>query len=476
MNYEVLADRKKVGTADATLRLSGAGYTFREKLDAVRLIGGLGVDTVEFGEIGADKSAALLCRTAAGILGGKCAVAVTVTGAPGSAEAAWGAVSGAEHPRLTVALPVSTVGAEYMYHKKPDTMIELIRKTVAAAAALCPDVEFRAVDAMRSAPEVLEASVRAAVEAGAGTVSICDTAGEALPEEMAAACAALRAAVGPAVGLSVECSDRLGLASACAAAAVRAGADGVVCTVGHSEILKLENLAAAVAARGETLGVCLGVDTTSLSHTAERVCRLGAGKAAPSGAAAEPFDPDAAEGSLAADAEVGAVAAAASRLGYELSEDDKTKVHEAFRRLAAKSGKKTITARELDAIVASNAMQVPPTFRLVEYVINSGNVIASTAHVKLEKNGELLSGLCSGDGPIDAAFLAVEQSVGHHYELDDFQIRSVTEGREAMGEAIVRLRYDGKLYSGRGISTDIIGASIRAYINALNKITYEQVQ
>ena len=96
------------------------------------------------------------------------------------------------------------------------------------------------------------------------------------------------------------------------------------------------------------------------------------------------------------------------------------------------------------------------------------------AHITLEKDGELVSGLCTGDGPIDASFLAVESIIGHHYELDDFQIQAVTEGKEAMGSALVRLRSGGKLYAGNGISTDIIGASIRAYLNALNKIVYEE--
>jgi 2-isopropylmalate synthase len=92
----------------------------------------------------------------------------------------------------------------------------------------------------------------------------------------------------------------------------------------------------------------------------------------------------------------------------------------------------------------------------------------------LEKNGENLQGIAIGDGPIDAAFLAIEQIIGHHYELDDFQIQAVTEGYEAMGGALVKLRSNGKIFSGRGVSTDIIGASIRAYINALNKIVYEE--
>ena len=126
----------------------------------------------------------------------------------------------------------------------------------------------------------------------------------------------------------------------------------------------------------------------------------------------------------------------------------------------------------MEAIVATEALQVPPTYKLVSFVVNSGNVINPTANIILEKQGKRYTGLSSGDGPIDAALLALEQIIGCHYELDDFQIQAVTEGREAMGEALIKLRADGKLYSGRGISTDIIGATIRAYVNALNKIVY----
>ena len=92
----------------------------------------------------------------------------------------------------------------------------------------------------------------------------------------------------------------------------------------------------------------------------------------------------------------------------------------------------------------------------------------------MESDGEVLTGLVTGDGPIDAAFLALEQIVGTHYELDDFQIQAVTEGREAMGSTLVKLRANGRLYSGQGVSTDVIGASIRAWVDALNKIAYEE--
>ena len=135
--------------------------------------------------------------------------------------------------------------------------------------------------------------------------------------------------------------------------------------------------------------------------------------------------------------------------------------------------KESIDLKELEAVIASTTMQVPSTYHLVNYVVNSGNIIPATANVTLEKDGQKFTGVSTGDGPIDAAFHAIEQIIGHHYELDDFQVHAVTKGRGAVGSSIIRLRADGKLYPGNGVSTDIVGACIRAYINALNKIVYE---
>jgi 2-isopropylmalate synthase len=163
---------------------------------------------------------------------------------------------------------------------------------------------------------------------------------------------------------------------------------------------------------------------------------------------------------------------AVEKLGYDLSADDQQKIWESFCQTTEK--KETITLKELDAIIAAEAMQVPPAYHDIRYVINTGNQIGAMAQMKLKFHNQEIEGIASGDGAIDAAFNSVEQATGRHFELDDFQIRSVTEGREAMGETVVRLRWEGKLYSGRGISTDIVGAGIMAYINAVNKIVYEE--
>ena len=175
---------------------------------------------------------------------------------------------------------------------------------------------------------------------------------------------------------------------------------------------------------------------------------------------------------LTAHDDITAVTKVAQQLGYDLSEDDCMKVYDAFRRIAAK--KEQVSSKELDAIIASAALQVPPTYKLDTFVITSGNTISSTAHIKLIKNEQVLEGVSFGDGPIDAAFVAIESITGCHYELDDFQLQAVTEGREAMGQTVVKLRSGGKVYSGKGISTDIVAAGIHAYLSALNKIVYEE--
>ena len=261
------------------------------------------------------------------------------------------------------------------------------------------------------------------------------------------------------------------MADACAAAAVAAGAREVKAAAYRTDSVSLRHLAAVLAAKGADFGVQSGVNTTQLHRLIEqieRICRTERSKGSP-------FEPSAAPDSglqLTARNTREDVVRAAARLGYDLTQEDGAKVYEAFCRIAEK--KDTVGEKELDAIIAAAAMQVPPIYRLDSYVINTGNTISATAHVRLRKGDAVQEGISLGDGPIDAVFLAIEHIVGCHYELDDFQIQSVTEGREAMGQAVVRLRNGGKLYSGRGISTDIIGSAVHAYLGALNKIAYEE--
>ena len=306
-------------------------------------------------------------------------------------------------------------------------------------------------------------------------MTVRDAAGTMLPEEFAGFVAQLYEAA-PAlknVVLGVACVNTLSMADACAIAAVSRGAGEVKAAAYPIDTVSLANVARIISAKGSGFDAMCGVQVTQLSRVIDQIswmCQQGGSKRAFDNGAQE----EAAGIFLTAHDDAAAVAKVAERLGYDLSEEDVVKVYQAFQTIAAK--KEQVSARELDAIVASAAMQVPSTYVLDTYVITSGNTISSTAHMKLCKNGTVLEGVCVGDGPIDASFRAIEQIAGCHYELDDFQIQAVTEGREAMGQTIVKLRSNGKLYSGKGISTDIVGASIHAYLSAMNKIVYEEAE
>ena len=465
---------RRIVLSDATMKSVGDGgfaLSFREKLELCKLLDRLRADYIEVGEPANPKIDGLLIKSLSTAVT-EARLCVTVPAAEdGGAEFVWSCLAEAKEPRLQVSLPVSTVQMEYLCHKKPDAMLELIAKRTAECRALCPDVEFSAGDASRSDPAFLIKAVRRAVESGATTVTLCDDAGVMLPNEIFAFVSAVKKEIGDTAKLGAAVSDALYMAESCAVNAIEAGADEIKVVSCGSGRASLEKLAAVVAAKGETLGVSCGVRVTELHRTAgqiERLCRSEKSRSTP-------FENGVREEEdfvLSTHDDQAAVRSAAAKLGYDLSEDDVIKVYEAFR--AAADKKEQVTAKELDVMIATCALQVPPTYKLDSYLINSGNVITASSHIRLIKDGRAEDGICVGDGPIDASFLAIEQITGTHYELDDFQIRAVTAGRESMGETIVRLRSGGKLYSGRGISTDVVGSGIMAYINALNKVVYEE--
>ena len=466
---------KQIRISDITMRQTGGGYSlsFREKIELAKLLDGLDTSVIELEPLGESKTDDLRIKSIAAAVKNSI-VAAAVDPCAGKTQRTWEALKGARHPRLQVCAPVSSVQMEYLYHKKPEAMLAAIRDTVALCRSLCADVEFVADDATRAEPAFLDTVLTAALEAGASTVTVCDTAGNMLPEAFAAFVEDLyrRLPVLETVCLGVSCRNDLSLADACAIAAVSRGAGEIKAAAYPVNVCSLGAVARILCARGQELGAACGLRAAQLSRTLDRIawmCRTDRPKTSP-------FDSGVREEDggvfLTVHDDMEGVLKAVAQLGYELSQEDGQNVFEAFRRIAAK--KDRVGIRELDAIVASAAMQVPPLYRLETYVINSGNTIASSAHLRLRKGEGLVEGICLGDGPIDAAFLAIEQITGRHYELDDFQIQAVTEGREAMGQTIVRLRSGGKLYSGRGISTDIVGASIQAYLSALNKIAYEE--
>ena len=465
---------KTIRISDVTMKQATNEFSlsFKEKIELAKLLDKLGVSVIELEGITDHKIDALRIKSIASAVQGS-VVAVPVQLNKESVTQTWNALRLAAKPRLQVCAPVSSVQMEYLFHKKPDAMLSAISDTVAACCEVCADVEFVADDASRSDEQFLYQAISAAVEAGATTVTLCDTAGAMLPDEFGAFVQKIYQQI-PAlenVCLGVSCSNDLAMADACSIAAVQQGTMEIKAAAYPVNAASLANVSQVIAARADAMGAACPVHMTQLKRTVGQIvwmCQTGRSKNSP-------FDNGVQEEMgvfLTEHDEIGSVLKVVERLGYDLSEDDGIKVYEAFRNIAAK--KEKVSTKELDAIVASAAMQVPSTYTLDTYVITSGNTISSTAHLKLRKGDQVLEGVSIGDGPIDAAFLAIESIIGCHYELDDFQIQAVTEGREAMGQTVVKLRSGGKLYSGRGISTDIVGAGIHAYLSALNKIVYEE--
>ncbi|MBQ0128100.1 MAG: hypothetical protein MJY91_06350 [Bacteroidales bacterium] len=466
----------RISINEMTLHLcgvqSGVTIPFRVRIEMARLLSKLGVSVIETSPIRNGKSDYFLVKSlASAVTGSTISVPLDILD-PDSPAVTWDALKEASHPRLSVPVPVSTVQMEYLCHKKPDGILDLIRKRVSECAALCGEVEFVALDFTRSDRDFLLESIHTAIEAGAGIVTVADVAGDLLEDEFQERIRMVRNAVPADVRLGVFCSNEMYIADTCAIAAVRAGADEVRVESTGNYTTSLKRFARILNMKAGTCGASCDVGLTAIDHICARIHEMCEGSLKKTRKPVAGYSDE--EFRLSVHDSLEDVLAAVSRLGYNLGEQDGRKVYDAFVQLA--SDNESIGSKEFDAIIASVAFQVPPTYILESFLINTGNTITPTCHIRLKKGDETLESVCMGDGPVDAAFLAIDNIIGCHYELDNYQLRSVTEGREAMGETIVRLRQNGRLYSGRGVSKDIVASGVLAYLNAINKIVYGEGQ
>ena len=378
----------------------------------------------------------------------------------------WECIKDAKRPCLQVELPVSTIQMEYTYHVKQAAMLEKIAELIKEAKAYCDNVEFSALDATRADSEFLISAVKEAEANGASVVTVCDNAGVSTPEEIVDIVAMVKDAV--SIPVYVQVSDRINMGVASAFAAIKKGADGIKCAIAGKDILLTGEISDAISVCGSQIDAKIELNTTKIHASIDDML---------SNINHESYDNEKTVSEkkkilLDSDSSVAQVTQAAYVLGYELSDSDIGNVYKALMQVCEKKG--AVGSKEFEALIASSAMQAPSTYHFETYTTTSSNVTSSMSQVTLKCNDEVICGVASGEGPVDSAFRAIEQCIGHHYELDDFQVQSVTEGKEALGSTLVRLRNNGKLYSGNGTSTDIIAASIRAYINALNKIVFEE--
>jgi len=494
---------------DTTLRdgeqSPGATMNVEEKVMVAGQLERLGVDSIEAGfPVASEGDFEAVRRVAQRIQGAK--VVALARCNKQDIETAWQAVRGARHPGLHLFLSSSDIHLRYQLRKSRQETLALAVEMVKYAKSFLEDVEFSPMDASRTDPAFLVELLTAVIEAGATIVNIPDTVGYATPDEFGDLIGRIRRGV-PNIHkatISVHCHDDLGLAVANSLAAVRAGARQVECTVNgigeRAGNASLEEIVMALRTRKDHFGVETSVRTELIYPTSRMVSRITGIPVQPNkavvGANAFSHESGIHQDGILKDKRTyeimtpesvgwGRTALVLGKhsgrhalkerlkvLGYDLREDDLNRVFDRFKALADKN--KDVYDEDLEAIVEDEVFRVPERFKLVYLNVNSGSVTIPTASVKLEIDGEVKGDAGIGIGPVDAAFRTIDKIAGSNAQLKRFAINAITGGSDAQGEVTVRLQANGHEVVGQGTHPDIIVASAKAYVNALNRLEYRK--
>ena len=492
---------------DTTLRdgeqSAGVGMTVEEKLEIARQLERLNVDVIEAGFPISSPGDFEAVRTIAREVRKPIIAALAHANAK-AVERAAEALKDAAHARIHVFISSSDQHILHQLRKNREEVVEMAAKNVALARKHTDDVEFSPMDSSRTEKEFLAHMVRATVAAGATTINIPDTVGYAIPEEFADLISYLREQVpelGESVRLSVHCHDDLGMSVANSLAAVKAGARQVEgCINGLGERAgnaALEEVIMALRTRADYFGVDTQVDTKQLYATSRMISQISGFAVQPNKAVIgrnafrhasgihqdgllkerttyeimDPHDVGVPRSELVLGKLSGrhGLNARLQELGYSPTDDELGSIYEAFKELADK--KREVTDRDLIALMGHERMAVAETYTLDAVQVSCGSNAVATATVQLtDKDGGQHTEAATGTGPVDAIYCAINRIVNVPNELTEFSVNSVTEGIDAIGEVSIRIEQDGREYVGRGADTDIIVASARAYMNALNRL------
>jgi len=497
---------EKVIIFDTTLRdgeqSAGAALNIDEKLEIARLLEKLKVDVIEAGfpiaSAGDLEAVRRICHEVHGPI--ICALAHAQ---PKAVDAAWEAIKHARRPRIHVFLSSSEVHISYQLKKSRSQILKLSRDMVARAKGYLEDVEFSPMDATRTDPLFLYKIIEAAIDAGATTVNIPDTVGYTIPREFCALLDGISKNV-PNIKkavVSVHCHNDLGLAVANSLAALDCGVRQIECTINgigeRAGNASLEEIVMALRTRKDLFNYTTGIDTTQIHKASRLVSDITGMHVQPNkaivGANAfrhesgihqdgvikerttyEIMDPRdvGLTGSMLTLGKLSgrhALKVRLQELGYTLADEELKRAFAAFKELADK--KREITDRDLEALVAEELRTVSQTYHLEQVQVSCGDHSVPTASVRLVgPDGTTIADAALGTGPVDAVYKAINRLVGVPNELIEFSVKSITEGIDAIGEVTIRIQSGGKTYSGRGASTDIIVASAKAYMNALNRL------
>ncbi|HSB72097.1 MAG TPA: 2-isopropylmalate synthase [Candidatus Methylomirabilis sp.] len=491
---------------DTTLRdgEQSPGYSMntKEKLEMAKQLARLGVDVMEAGFPIASEDDFEAVKSIAQNLKGGPIIAGLCRAKDIDIDRAWEALKHAERPRIHTFIATSEIHIKY---KLKSTREEVLEATVAAvkrAKRHTEDVEFSAEDAHRTDQEFLCRVVEAAIKAGATTINIPDTVGYGLPWELGERIRDLMRRV-PGIDrvvVSAHCHNDLGLAVANSLEAVRAGARQVECTINgigeRAGNASLEELVMAIRTRRDSLGYDTGIKAEEIYRTSKLLQSI-------TGVSVQPNKAIVGANAFAHEAGIHqhgvlqtpltyeimtpeSVGVPKSRLvlgkhsgrhafkkrleelGIGLGEDDVNKAFVRFKALCDR--KKEVFDEDLMALVEDEVMTAAETYTLEHLQFTSGTNIVPTATVRLQMQGETFQESGWGDGPVDAAYKAIDLITKIPGKLLEYQLRAVTGGKDAMGEVTVAVEMDGQRIVGRGSSTDVIEASVRAYVNAINKV------
>ena len=500
-----MADRVLI--FDTTLRdgeqTAGVALNGDDKMEIAEQLAKLGVDIIEAGFAASSPGDFEAVRKIAQTVRGP-KIATLSRCVPGDVEAAIQAMEGATDPRIHVFISSSDIHLMHQMAKDREAVLLQAVAAVKRAREAVEDVEFSPMDATRSNDRYLWQLLEAVIDAGATTVNIPDTVGYTVPQEFESLLRGIYENVKNIhrVVVSVHCHNDLGLAVANSLAAVRAGARQIeVCVNGLGERAgnaSMEEVVMGLKTRADFMNVEIGVNTREIYRTSRLVSDLTGIEVQPNKAVVglnafrhasgihqdavlklrENFEimdpreighPEATKIVLTKVSGRAGLKRRLEELGYELTQEELDRAFARFKDLADK--KQEVDDRDLEALMADQARTSEEVWTLDRVHVTSGDTVRPTATVRLrDQDGNEIEDAAVGDGPVDAVYKAINRIVGVPNLLTEFTVKSVTEGIDAQGDVIIRIAADNRTYTGRGADTDIIVASAKAYMNALNRL------
>jgi 2-isopropylmalate synthase len=492
---------------DTTLRdgeqSPGASMNVEEKVMIAKQLARLGVDIIEAGFAFSSPGDFEAVRRIAQEVEGP-TVCSLARARPEDIDRAWEALKGAPKVRIHTFLSTSDIHLKYQFRMTRQEALKRAVEMVQRARGYVEDVEFSPMDATRSDPSFMHEVLLAVIEAGAVTINIPDTVGYTTPQEFGCLIRGIREKVrtdGRAV-ISVHCHNDLGLAVSNSLAAILEGAGQVECTINgigeRAGNASLEEIVMGLRTRKDFYGADTGIRTEEITKASRLISKITGMVVQPnkaivganafahtSGIHQDGLLKEKSTYEIMRPETVGLVQSKMvmgklsgrhafrqklEEMGYKLSEAELNHAFERFKRLADQ--KKEIYEEDLEVIVSEEIAKIPERFVLKSLHVESGTSKVPTATVELEIDGRLIKQTGTGDGPVDAAYRTIAAMTQTKSRLLTYAVEAITGGTEAQGEVSVRLEESGKTTSGHGADTDIIVASAKAYLNALNKLAF----